>query len=96
MADPIYCRACDGHGAIGPVHINHGGGRGEWVEQMPCRDCDGTGRWSAERLAAYERGQEHRLARVMAGETILQCAQRLGISPAEVSRMERGLEARNA
>ncbi len=88
MAD---CRYCHGTGDAGPVHVSFGDGRGEWREHMPCAECGGSGHWSPERYAAYEAGQMLRSKRIAAGETILAASQRLGVSCAEISRMERGL-----
>ena len=89
--EPIYCAGCNGAGSIGPVHLNYGNGRGEWRDNVTCFDCDGTGRWSEERLAAYRHGQTMRAERVSRGETILAAAHREGVSPSEISRRERGL-----
>lgn len=83
------CAICRGTGDIGPVHVRFAT-HGEWRETMPCHDCGGTGRWSSERLAAYEQGQGMRAARVERGESIRDASKRLGIRPAELCRIERG------
>jgi DNA-binding XRE family transcriptional regulator len=86
----IACKMCNGAGKVGPVHVHREDGKHEWLDEAPCRDCDGTGQWSAERLELYERGQRYRQQRDMRGESLREAAKRLGISPAELSNFELG------
>lgn len=88
-----HCRMCDGKGATGPVHINRGDKPHEWRENMPCRDCDGTGVWSAERFERWQAGQKLRSARILNDESLREAAKRMGIGPAELSAIEAGRRA---
>lgn len=87
----VRCAYCNGSGKTGPTHVNYGGGRGEWLNNIPCFECDGTGCWDEARGAAFELGQKNRQARVNRGKTLREAAKEMGISPAELSRRERGL-----
>ena len=83
------CQVCEGTGRVGPVFIDWRGG-GEYRESMPCYGCRGSGEWSDARLAAHQRGQAMREARVAAGKSIREAAREMGVSPADLSKMERG------
>lgn len=90
------CAFCRGAGEVGPVHVNKGQVNGEcvgeWLDSMPCRECDGTGRWSGERAARFKAGLRMKAERLARQESFMEAGQRLGISPAEVSEIERGRE----
>ena len=55
-----------------------------------CFECGGSGEMSEERLADYAYGQEFREARLNRGETLRECAKRLGVSASDLSAMEQG------
>lgn len=59
-------------------------------ERIACMQCAGTGTISAERARWMEECRVHRLARVDRRESLHEAAQRLGITPAQVSAMETG------
>lgn len=87
------CETCGGRGSTGPVHINRGDAPHEWRESMPCRDCAGTGRWTAERHARWQAGQKMRAERLARGESLREAAQRMGITPARLCDIEAGRAA---
>lgn len=89
----ILCKFCDGKGYSGPVHVNRGGGRGEWLDRIECTHCGETGVWDAEHLARYEEGQAHKKQRVERGESIRKAAARLGVTPDQLSSFETGRAA---
>lgn len=87
------CQHCKGAGRTGPVHANRGPDKpGEWRGSMPCRECDGTGTWSMGRWERWHVGQDIKAARLARYETLYEASQRLGVSPAELSAIERGHE----
>ena len=57
---------------------------------MTCEVCDGHGLVSAEVLRRYHMGRAHRDARRERGETMFACAQRLGVTSAQLSAFEKG------
>lgn len=57
---------------------------------IPCRVCDGSGAVTGWSLMRYHKGRKHRADRVECGETLFHAAQRLGVSPAELSAYEHG------
>ena len=84
------CQGCAGKGKHGLMHLNRGDQPHQWVDGMECRDCAGTGRWTAARMTAWKAGQEYRRARVDRSESIFAAARRLGLGSAELSSIERG------
>ena len=86
----IACPSCSGTGQVGPVHINYGGGHGEWKDKVPCYRCTGTGTATPEMIAWMARGKALRDARLARGETLGAAAERLSINPAALSAMEEG------
>ena len=60
-----------------------------WYEPfIPCSLCKGEGTLTAEQMQRYEEGRWHREKRLARGESLRQCAHRLGVSPAAVSAYE--------
>lgn len=57
---------------------------------VDCMTCEGTGSIPVERARWMEEGRTHRQARVDRRESLHEAAQRLGITPAQVSAMETG------
>lgn len=57
---------------------------------MSCRVCDSTGVVSDEINKRWYSGRLHRDARVQRGETLFHAAQRLRVSPAQLSAYEHG------
>ena len=84
------CETCRGTGKVGPVHINRGEQPHEWVETMPCDVCKGSGEVTAEHARRIALGRIARSERLSRDESLREAAKRLGISPAELSRIERG------
>lgn len=86
----MQCQICKGKGWNGPVHVNRGDQGGGWVDRMDCRECSGTGEWTQKRYLAWRQGREHRRARIVRKESLMQCAINLGCTPAQLSAYERG------
>lgn len=84
------CEFCKGKGRTGLVFISRGERGCETRESLPCAECNGTGRWSAVRHRAWRKGQQMRRARLDRGESLREAAKREGLTPAEMSKLERG------
>lgn len=84
------CPDCKGNGRTGPVHLNKGDEAHEWVESMTCLTCHGNGKIEPDFLARRIRGGLIRQARVGRGESIMQAAERYGVTPSQWSAVERG------
>lgn len=84
------CPRCDGkRGAH--CFINRGEDiRTHSVEWRDCSTCGGTGTIDRRRAALIEQGQEMRNARVARRESLMEASRRMGISPSELSAIERG------
>lgn len=95
------CPDCKGTGKTGPVHVNYGYDqklgrcRGEWKDNIPCSRCNGSGTVPDEMAEWIYAGRKMRDARVARGESIYECAKRLGTSSAELSAIERGYRGSN-
>lgn len=83
------CPACQGR-ANGPAFILREGGSSMYDPLHPCGTCTGLGRLSPERAAWRNRGQRHMQARRARLESLADCAQRLGLTPVQLSDMEHG------
>jgi hypothetical protein len=59
----------------------------QWVD---CLRCGGAGIVTNEELVAIAKGKELRKARIAAGRSLRQEAERLGVSVVDLSRRERG------
>lgn len=87
------CDVCKGRGQNW-VHLNSKDPAVHGFRWITCRDCDGSGKMSPERLAARKRarktGRALRVDRLARGLTLGQEARRLGIKPSELSARESG------
>lgn len=59
----------------------------EWIQ---CRTCDGTGLVSSEKADRITQGRKGRAARLASGMSLMQAARMIGITPVELSAIERG------
>lgn len=92
-ATQAVCPSCGGRKySSGFVDGSAPNGRefGYYTDRLPCSTCDGAGIVTAQMLEWLRIGTRHRKARVDRQESIRQCADRLGISPADISSMEHG------
>ena len=85
----LTCQRCNGHGMVGPAHINRGDKPHTW-EMIRCTSCGGSGYWTARQAIAARNGEEIRRRRIERGESLRDAARRLGMSPAELSAVENG------
>lgn len=92
MTTRVLCPACSGTG-LGScsVHIDYENGLSE-TRNGVCGTCAGQGDIEPRRAEDVARGRAHRLEREANDEGLREAAHRLGISPAWLSRLERGLE----
>ena len=81
------CPRCTGDGGYHAL-VHRKDGCSE--EYLTCDLCKGDGKISAEVAGWLKVGSEHRNARVEREESLLECARRLGVSPALISGMETG------
>lgn len=91
MADTkttMSCPSCEGRGTIAAFVERESGGH--YDPTLTCSRCLGIGVVSAEVSAWIKIGTAHRLWRVAQRESIMECADRLGIQPAYLSGMEHG------
>ena len=91
----LRCQLCDGEGGwIGSANLGYdpeyGGCRRSPLHYVKCEDCNGTGKWSEERKAAWDVGQAWEQERRKRGELIIETADRLGIKPSEVCDIRDG------
>ena len=84
----FVCPICEGRKRA-LAHINRGSAPHSW-EKMDCRACAGTGMISAETATAIANGRSMRERRIARDESLREAAKRLGVSPAELSRIEHG------
>lgn len=84
------CPHCNGKGDTGPVHINRGSKPHEWRDNVPCTLCMGSGQVSDDVIEACALGKALRDKRVANDESLREASKRLGMSPAELSRLEQG------
>lgn len=88
----ITCPHCDGKGETF-VFINTGYDyRGHTSGFRPCPTCKGEQVISESQAKAIADGRAMRDARVSRRETLRDAAKRMGVSPAELSKRERGVE----
>lgn len=83
----IICPDCQGT-KITRAHLQTSRGC-KWRE-FPCFTCDGTGSISEKHAASIIEGKRLRENRLSRGMTLRMEAERLGISPTELSRREQG------
>jgi RecJ-like exonuclease len=85
----ITCPHCRGRGSF-DAFVEREDGSGGYEEGIQCRTCRGAGVVSDTQKLWIDRGALCRLDRVKRGESLMQAADRLGLSPAIVSGMEQG------
>jgi len=83
------CPSCAGVGTFA-AFVDRDDGTGCYDPAVPCPRCKTSGRVPIEQLRWAEAGAVYRKARVARGESLMEAAQRLGLSPAAVSAMEQG------
>lgn len=89
MDDTTYvCPRCKGRKG-GPAFIDGATG-GSFDPFLACDLCKGEGAVSAQTVTWHEAGRAHYQARVARGESLMECATRLGIGVAELSGAEHG------
>lgn len=66
------------------------GPRFHGIRLVDCAMCKGAGVVTAWQFEWWQAGQNHYRARVDRGESVRECARRLGISAADLSGMEHG------
>lgn len=81
------CPACKGERGVHALVDGRTYSGPRWV---PCFFCEGMGRVNGTQFDRWKIGRSHRDARVANGESMHECARRLGISVAELSAMENG------
>jgi hypothetical protein len=82
------CPRCKGSGTIGAFLDGSSGG---WYDPaLQCLLCKGLGAIDPQQQEWLRVGGTHRTWRVAQFESILECATRLGVTPAELSAMEHG------
>jgi len=87
----VPCPACDATGEMFATGIIYAEGHsGPYCRMMPCPDCNGKRVIPAAMLEWMERGKEIRHWRRSSGLTLRDAAQRAGLMPSEVSRLECG------
>lgn len=71
------------------AHINRGDKPHTW-EWIACFTCKGAGKITPEHMERIAAGQKMREERLARDESLMEAARRMGITPAELSRRERG------
>lgn len=95
----IVCPLCKGEKRL-HAHINYGfneaTGTGDdaWGDVI-CITCDGNGEITQDHARRIAHGEVLRAERVARGETLYHAAQRLGITPTQLSAIESGHELAN-
>lgn len=91
---PLVCPRC--HGKPSPPRVYYAtksdGSCVSGVDASPCALCGGTGHVPPEKATAFARGAQMRRARLAIGESLMEAAKRMGITPAELSAREHGRE----
>jgi len=87
----IACPRCRGRGTFN-AFVSRSDGSGGYEEGIRCAHCRGASLVSDTQKRWMDRGALCRLDRVKRGESLMQAAHRLGLSPATVSAMEQGRE----
>ena len=86
------CPHCDGRGsnAAFVCFADNSGQRSRYYEAIRCSLCGGTGQVSKQTAEWVAAGREHYAIRIARGESLRECAVRMGIRAAELSAMEHG------
>jgi len=82
------CKFCEGSGTV--ECFFDGPSVSGFLTKAKCPECNGAGVVDAEYFQRKERGKDLRKDRVSRGESLFDCAQRLGISTEKLSSMECG------
>lgn len=91
MSRPHLCPVCLGN-PKSIAHFNMGENKPHEWREVECDACEGTGRVTQQRMDAITDGRKLRDDRIARDMSLREEAQRLGISPAQLSRRERGYE----
>lgn len=84
------CQRCGGS-PRGIAFVNTGmDSRKHYMTDTTCDQCDGTGEWSDDRLAAWKVGQAWEERRRATGELIIESAERMGIRLSDVCKIRDG------
>ena len=84
----ITCPDCRGKGTIGAFVDTADDG---WYDPtLQCSRCKGIGAVDPQQEEWMRVGGTHRTWRVAQHESIMECARRIGVTPAELSSMEHG------
>jgi hypothetical protein len=86
----MECPDCKGSGKAGLVHINRGDKPHEWRDDLACFRCHGKRVVPDEMADWMRRGKVARQDRLAKMQSLLERANDLNISPADVSAMELG------
>jgi hypothetical protein len=87
----VICPDCQGKGQV-HAHVNYGPAGCKW-KRIDCFRCKATGIVPDEQAAWIAEGRKRRDERVARGVSLRDEARRLGLSPAELSSIERGMRA---
>ena len=88
VAETETCSSCNGSGTVRAVVSRRGK---PCVEtDVICSSCEGAGWLSHDHLRRIDEGRRMREARLASGKTIAERAGELGLTPAQLSRRERG------
>lgn len=88
----IPCPLCDGKGEFFASGIRYAEGHsGPYCRMFPCTVCNGSNVVLAAMLEWIERGKEIRDWRRSQELTLMDVAERTGLRPSEVSRLESGM-----
>jgi len=85
----VVCPSCDGNQTT-LVHVNTKDPTTHGLRWMACSTCGGVGKVSEDHLRRMGIGRKLREDRRARGLSLMQEAERLGISVVELSNMERG------
>lgn len=87
----VKCPECDGVGG-GMAFINRGPDiSAHSIENVTCTLCKGMGHVSAELMRKREIGRAWEDLRRLGGELVIETAERLGVSPSDITAVKRGL-----
>lgn len=84
----LTCSRCDGRRTTHAFIDGPTGGR--FDPAFPCSLCHGTGEVTEQTAEWLAVGTAHRLDRVARQISIMACARKIGVTPAELSSMEHG------
>lgn len=88
----MICPDCKGEKRVF-AHVNRGDGGSSGFEWINCLRCKGAGEVPDEQAVWMLEGVKLRTERMARGLSLREEAKRLGISPVELSAIERGMRA---